>query len=68
MDGTYMVTYTPASAGEYRVSVEFLGTFQVLYLLPDPLVYFNLGIDRYLCYWCSHKGPIRRDVCQAFDM
>lgn len=29
MDGTYMVTYTPPCAGEYRVSVEFLGTFQV---------------------------------------
>lgn len=33
MDGTYLVTYTPACAGEYRVSVEFLGTFQVQYLL-----------------------------------
>lgn len=31
MDGTYMVTYTPACAGEYRVSVEFLGTFQVCF-------------------------------------
>ncbi|CBJ30911.1 Dynein heavy chain family dynein heavy chain [Ectocarpus siliculosus] len=28
MDGTYLVSYTPPSAGEYRVSVEFLGTFQ----------------------------------------
>ena len=31
MDGTYLVTYTPACAGEYRVSVEFLGTFQVFF-------------------------------------
>ncbi|CAB1113053.1 unnamed protein product [Ectocarpus sp. CCAP 1310/34] len=28
MDGTYLVSYTPPCAGEYRVSVEFLGTFQ----------------------------------------
>eukprot|EP00904_Undaria_pinnatifida_P003126 jgi/Undpi1/12814/HiC_scaffold_7.g02481.m1 len=28
MNGTYAVTYTPSCPGEYRVSVEFLGTFQ----------------------------------------
>eukprot|EP00903_Cladosiphon_okamuranus_P015249 g14093.t1 len=28
MDGTYLVTYTPPCAGDYQVSVEFLGTFQ----------------------------------------
>lgn len=37
MDGTYLVSYTPACAGEYRVSVEFLGTFQVFFVIRGYL-------------------------------
>lgn len=30
-DGTYTVSYTPHSPGTYKISVEFLGTFQVMF-------------------------------------
>lgn len=56
MDGTYLVSYTPGCAGEYRVSVEFLGTFQVFLLFRRDLevrlfsdICFHLGHDHLIC-------------------